>query len=319
MVALTEPRKPQTLMDAIRHFDRETARAYVQSIKWPDGPVCAKCGSVDALPIPTRQTYQCRDCRKQYSLTVGTIFAGTHLRLDQWCLAVWMIVNCRNGVSSCEIARNIDCKQQSAWHLLHRVRHCLQQDRSVQLGGMHRVVEADSTYIGGILSFMSYDRQQRAKASGGLHGAKSVVHAIKDRAAGTVRASVFSKETRHPERQEIIDNVATGSRLYTDAAYAYRWADGSVYRHHSVNHSAMEYVRGTVHTNGCENFFNCLRRGIKGTYIRPTPEHLEAYVDETVFRFNHRKETDWERFNRAMHLIVGKRLTYSELTDGAVR
>lgn len=306
-------------MEAVRYFDFETAREYIRSIVWPDGPVCPKCGSVDVAQLGARQLYQCRDCRKQTSLIAGTIMAGTHLRLDQWCLAAWMIVNCRNGVSSCEIARNIDCKQQSAWHLLHRLRHVIQQSHTGKLGDRGGVVEADGTFVGGILKFMSHERRERARKSGLPYGNKVAVHALKDRRTGMVRAKVFDTETFHPERQEIIDNVAYGARLYTDAHTAYKWAEGSVFRHQSVNHSALEYVRGTVHTNGCENFFNCLRRGIKGTYIKPTPAHLPAYVDEQVFRFNHRDESEWARFDAAMRLIVGKRLTYAALTDGAKR
>src|SRR5690606_32774735 len=122
---VAECKPPQTLLAAMRHFDPDTARRYVESIKWPGGACCPQCGSVNVGEIKSRARYQCREkgCRKQFSLYTGTIFEGTHLRLDQWVAGVWMIVNCRNGISSCEIARTIGCKQQSAWHLLHRVRH----------------------------------------------------------------------------------------------------------------------------------------------------------------------------------------------------
>lgn len=299
----------------MRHFTPEVADAYIRSIKWPEGPCCPGCGSIRIGEIKSRRRFQCREngCRKQFSLTTGTIFESTHLRLDQWIAGVWMIVNCKNGVSSCEIARAIGCKQQSAWHLLHRVRHVLQQDHGDQLSGE---CESDETFVGGLFKHMSQARRIRARAQG--RGAKSVVHAIKERKSGTVRAEVIPAAKSEYVRDAIMEHVAPGSHVYTDESTIYNWVPGSWYRHGSVNHQHT-YVEGSVHVNGCENFFNCLRRACKGTYIKPTAEHLGAYVDEAVFRFNHRKDTDWERFDRAMRMIVGKRLTYSELTDGGVR
>lgn len=319
MVALTAPEYPQTLQQAIRHFDPDTARAYIASIKWPDGPVCPKCGSVNVGAIKSRNRCQCREkgCRIQFSLTTGTIFESTHLGLDQWLLGVWMIVNCKNGVSSCEIARAIGCKQQSAWHLVHRIRHIIQQAHTGLIGGNNGPVEADSTFVGGLMKFMSHKRQAKARASY-LPKGKSTVHALKDRRSGTVRAKVLGRELASKIRAHVVENVAPHSRLYTDSNLKYHWAGNAQYFHEMVNHT-YEYVRGTVHTNGLECFFNCLRMGIKGTYIRPTPDHLTAYVDEQVYRFNHRHDTDWERFDRAMRQVVGKRLTYKTLTSGATR
>jgi len=321
MVALADSKTPNTLLAAMRHFTPDVAREYIAGIKWSDGVrPCPKCGSVNTAPLKSRGLNQCREkgCRKQFSLTVGTIFEGTHLRLDQWIAGIWLIANCRNGVSSCEIARTIGCKQQSAWHLLHRVRHVLAQEYTDKMGERFGSVEADLTYIGGLISNMSPGRIKRAMAHGRPYGNKMAVHAIRDRRSGNIRASALVHGAACPSKAEVWKHVARGARVYTDAAKAYRNI-GSVYRHEYVNHTAGEYVRGVVHTNGCENFFNCLRRMVKGTYIKPTADHLAAYVDEAVFRFNVRKLTEWERFDTAMRLIVGKRLTYSELTDGAKR
>jgi transposase-like protein len=308
-------KNPATLMQAMRHFDPETASRFVESIKWPDGPVCPKCGSVNVGRIVSRNRHQCREkgCRKQFSLTTGTIFESTHLNLDQWCVAVWMIVGCRNGVSSCEIARTIGCKQQSAWHLLHRCRELLQPQNEGQFAG---VVEADETFVGGLLKFVSPHRRRRAIAAGRLRD-KAVVHAMLERGSGRVRAEVIPAARTEFVRDAVLENVAQGSALYTDSSRVYDWASVT-YAHKTVNH-AIEYVKGPVHTNSLENYFNCLRRGLKGTYIRATPEHLPAYVNEQTFRFNNRKLSEWERFESAMRAIVGKRLTYSELTDGATR
>lgn len=315
MVALSTPKTPATLMQAMRHFTPEVSAAYVQSIKWPDGPCCPKCGSMNVGTIPARVRFQCREkgCRKQFSLTTGTIFEATHLKLDQWLIAAWMVVNCRNGVSSCEIARTIGCKQQSAWHLLHRLRHILTPEVSGMLSGE---VEADETFVGGLFKFMSESRRRRAEQNGRPNG-KSVVHAMKERGSGLVRAEVIPAARVEFVRDAVMENVEEGSKLYTDSASIYKWA-GDVYQHSTVNH-AEEYVRGDCHTNGLENYFNCLRRGLKGTYIKAHHEHLSAYVNEQTFRFNHRTLTDWERFECAMQKIVGKRLTYTTLTDGAER
>jgi transposase-like protein len=318
---IAERKNPATLLEAMRHFDCETARRYLESIKWPQGAFCPKCGSVNVGTIASRNGMrQCREkgCRCQFSLIKGTIMEGTHLRLDQWCMAVWMIVNCKNGVSSCEIARSIGCKQQSAWHLLHRVRHLLEQDFSQPMGANNAsAVECDSTFIGGLLKFMPYERQQRAMAKG--KWGKSVVHAVKERQTGRVRAEVIDPDLEKTAKDFVREHVAPGTTVYTDSGSEYKWLTKGGYRHEAVNHKAMEYVRGSVHTNGLESYFNCVRRGLKGTYIATSPEHLQAYVDEQTFRFNHRHETDWERFSATMALVVGKRLTYETLTYGATR
>lgn len=318
----TAPKPPSTLLDAMRHFDPETARRYVESIKWPEGPVCPKCGSQNVGDIKSRNgMQQCREktCRCQFSLTKGTIMEGTHLRLDQWIAAVWMIVNCRNGISSCEIARTIGCKQQSAWHLLHRVRHLLAQESDgTKMGSKFGVVEADTTFVGGSLEHISPWRKD-ARGLTDAYDNKSAVHAIKDRKSGKIRAHTIPSESPNHVEKLIYDNVAEWSILYTDKSRAYDVFSHRRYQHRTVNHRAGEYVRGKAHVNGLENFFNCLRRGLKGTYIRATADHLQAYVDEQVWRFNYREFSDWNRFDTAMHLIVGKRLTYKALTDGAVR
>jgi hypothetical protein len=311
---------PQTLMAAMRYYTPEVASAYIQLIKWPDGPVCPKCGSANVSAI-SRGRFQCREreCRHQTTLIAGTIFAGTHLPLEKWIAAVWMIVNCRNGVSSCEIARTIGCKQQSAWHVLHRVRVIMTEAQAEPFVG---VVETDTTLVGGLAKFMSEKR--RAALPKGRDGkphrlsGKTIVQAIRERHTGRVRAQVIDRENAETVRDLIVRNVRPGSRLMTDSAHPYKHLKAK-YTHESVNHFAGEYVRGDVTTNGCENFFNCLRRALKGTYIKATAEHLQPYVDEAAYRYNVRHLGEWDRFDAAMRQVVGKRLTYSELTGGAVR
>jgi transposase-like protein len=316
MVAPVE--NPRTLMEAMRHFDPDRAESFVASIKWPEGPHCPKCGSVNVGHIKSRRRYQCREkgCRRQFGLMVNTIMEDSHLPLDKWLIAVWMIANCRNGISSYEIARTIGCKQQSSWHLLHRVRHVLAAEHTDKLQGG---VEADSTLVGGLVVNMPR-RRRKMVTSRHPHANKTIVHALRERRTGNVRAVVVQDETTETVSALLDANVDRNACLFTDSAHVYNAARRALgFAHKTVNHGRKEYVRGEVHVNGCENFFNCLRRAVKGTYIRPSPEHLAAYVGEAVYRFNVRKESEWVRFNKAMQLIVGKRLTYSALTGGAIR
>lgn len=249
---------PKNLMQAIRLFaDADLAERYVASMKWPDAePICPKCGSVNIGRIKSRCRYQCREkqCRAQFSVTTGTVMESTHLRLEQWLLAVWMIVNCKNGVSSCEIARNVGCKQQSAWHLLHRVRHVLRQEHTTQFDGL---VEADDTLVGGLIGF-KHAKQRDRFWLGNDRAKKAVVHAIRERKSGLVRAEVVKRPG--DKKRHIYTHVARTAWLCTDSHTAYRRMRKR-YVHETVNHSKCEYVRRHVHTNGCENFFNCLRRG----------------------------------------------------------
>lgn len=316
---VAQDKLPQTLMDAVRHFTPDVADAYVASIKWPVDVCCARCGSLNVVRLRTRRVWQCREkgCRKQSTLLTGTILEGSHLRTDQWVLAIWQISNCKNGISSYELARAIGCKQQSAWHLLHRVRHLYQQNFAGQFGTQRGAVEADSTFVGGRLKWMSYERAEAAKARG--NQGKTQVHAIKDRRSSTVRATVTPEGVKHYAKSFLWENVHPSARVYTDEGREYDFCEYAFSSHKTVNHSALEYGRGPAHVNGLECYFNCLRRALKGTYIQVDPEHLQAYVDEATYRFNLRRLTDWERFEYAMKQIVGKRLTYLELTGGAKR
>lgn len=314
MVAFNE-KHPNALLAACRFFDVEKSAELVASVKWPSGACCPDCGSVNVGKIVSRAKWQCREkgCRRQFSLITDTIMEASHLRLDQWVMAVWMIANCRNGVSSCEIARHIGCKQQSAWHLLHRVRHLLQPVNDAPFRG---TVEVDETFVSGALKWMSEERRQRALQHG--HKGKTIVFGMYERLTGQVRAAVIPAATLKIVREQMLGNIEPGAEVHSDSARIYDWSDEH-FEHQSVNHGKGEYVRGNVTINALEGFFNCLRRGLKGTYIAASPEHLTAYVNEQVWRFNNRKLSEWDRFKSVMSLIVGKRLEYSTLTDGCTR
>jgi len=302
-------------MEAVRYFSNpEVAEEYAASVKWSDGPVCPKCGSVNIGRIKSRSKFQCREkgCRRQFTVKHDTIMEDSPLPIDKWLVAIWMIANCRNGASSCEIARTLGIKQQSAWHLLHRVRYAMRSGYHHRLNG---VVECDETFVGGRFKNMPAKRREAKRAEFG-HKGKTAVQVFLER-GGEVRGRVIPRANRKHLQAGVRQHVEPGAKLYTDAATAYSSLRGE-YDHEWVNHM-KEYVRDAVHVNSCENFFSLLRRGLKGTYVAVEPKHLERYVDEQAFRFNHRKESDWMRFDRLVRRIVGKRLEYRVLTGGAKR
>jgi transposase-like protein len=313
--------QPKTLIEAVRYFsDPNVCDGYIASIKWPNGdPVC-RCGSTEVAYMEKRRRFHCRKCRHQFSIKTGTIFESSPLSLSQWLVAAWMIANCKNGVSSCEIARALGIKQQSAWHLLHRIRYVIRPGwADYKLKGE---VESDTTYIGGRMKFKSRATRAKNTKHGGPSG-KASVHALLQR-GGEVRAMVVKRNTNveiHESDNVTLDicvrHVEPGAKLYTDQARAYTHAH-KVFDHEWVNHM-FEYVKGSCHTNSLENFFCLLRRALGGSYVSVDPQHLSAYIDEQSFRFNTRKESDWMRFDRLMRKVVNRRLMYHTLTGGKTR
>lgn len=311
-------REPQTLQEAIIYFsDPERAFDFAVRLRWPDGVVtCPRCGVAKNSFIKTRRLWFCYGCQKQFTLKVGTIFEDSALGLDKWMTAMWMLVNCRNGVSSHELARSLKITQKSAWFMLQRLRRALQEKSFVKLGGPGSEVEVDETFIGGKARFMHKDRRLKRKVREENWG-KAVVMGMLER-AGQVRTRVVPNRQKPALRDAIFDTIDAGSLVYTDQHPAYDAIDHD-YTHKVINH-LEHYVDGTVHTQGIENFWSLLKRGLNGTYVSVEPFHLFRYVDEQAFRFNNRKDafgakiSDAARFNIAMSQVLGKRLTYSELT-----
>jgi transposase-like protein len=309
---------PKTLQEAIVYFaDPQRAFDYAVKLRWPDGKVsCPRCGTEKHSFIKTRRIWFCYACKKQFTVKVKTIFEDSPLGLDKWMTAVWMLTNCKNGISSHELARSLGITQKSAWFMLQRIREALagrKFGRGKIGGGSGSEVEADETFVGGKLKNMHKDRRVRINQMGEQFKGKTVVQGMFDRELREVRATVVPNIKRETLQNEILGNVKYGTTVYTDDAVGYEKLH---YRfvHDVVNH-AETYVRGRVHTNGMENFWSLLKRGLRGTYVAVEPFHLIRYVDEQVFRFNHRRNTtDAQRFALAMSLVAGKRLTYSELT-----
>jgi len=312
--------EPKTLQEAIAYFaDPEKCFRYAVKLRWPSGEVsCPRCGDQKFSFIKTRRIWFCYTCKKQFTVKVKTIMEDSALGLDKWMAAIWMLANCRNGVSSHELARTLGITQKSAWFMLQRIREALAEQKfgRGKVGGPGGTVEADETFVGGKVSNMHARRRQKFQTIG-MPSDKAIVQGVFDRQLRKVRASVVPNVRRETLQSLLLKNIKYGSAIYTDSAVGYNKLLQN-FVHEVVNHT-QEYVRGQVHTNSIENFWSLLKRGLKGTYVCVEPFHLSRYVDEQVFRFNNRKDgdrkiSDAERFATAMSGLAGKRLTYSDLT-----
>jgi len=303
---------PETLQEAIRHFsDKKVCHDFMVSIRWPEGVFCPFCGSAEHSFISTRFMWQCKGCKKQFSSKVGTVFEDSPIGLDKWFVAMWLLANCKNGISSYELARDLGVTQKTGWFMLHRLRLAMKaRSFDKKLCG---VVETDETFIGGHLRNMHKSKRRAKRFSddkGPLRGTtgKTIVQAVLER-DGEVRAQVLSGLDADIRRAFIRAHVEKGTELMSDMGSS----QFTEFVHQYINHE-IEYVRGNVHTQGIENFWSLLKRGLKGTYVSVEPFHLSRYVDEQAFRFNNRKTTDADRFVKTLSQIAGRRLTYAQLT-----
>lgn len=301
-----------SLLQAIRHFgDKENCRKFMVQMRWADGVVrCPNCGSDDVVYLATQDRYKCygKHPKAQFSLKVGTIFEDSPIGLDKWLPAAWLVINCKNGISSYELHRDLGVTQKTAWFMLHRVRLAMQTGTfTTPLSGE---VEVDETFIGGKARNMHADKRAERIHGRGVTG-KAVVMGMLER-GGHVRVKVVAKRNKKTLQTEIKNNVAPGSEIFSDELLSY-WGLDQDFIHQIIN-DAEEYVRGNVHTNGMENFWSLLKRGLNGTYISVEPFHLFRYLDEQMFRYNYRDLSDAQRFQAVVKQIVGRRVTYAELT-----
>jgi len=307
-------KKLRTLQEAIVYFSNpDNCVAYTVSKRWPNGVTCPNCGSKEVKYMASRRVWQCknRHPKSQFSVKVGSIYEDSAIGLDKWLMATWMINSGKNGASSYEIHRAIGVTQKSAWFMSHRIRLAMQDEDSNQLSGQ---VQVDETFIGGKARNMHKDvKARRITGTGGKD--KVIVMGMLQR-GGKVKAGVIANRNVTTLHGAVIGSIAAGAEVITDELPSYRGLDSS-YVHNVINH-ANEYVKGHIHTNGVENFWSLLKRGLNGTYVAVRPFHLFRYIDEQVFRYNNRKDIgDGGRFDLCVSQGFGKRLTYKQLTGKA--
>jgi transposase-like protein len=310
-------KSPQTLQQAVIHFaNADNCLTYMVAHRWPNGVECPTCGRKDASYLANQKKWQCKSAhaKRQFTVKVGTIFEDSPLGLEKWLPCVWLIATAKNGVSSCEIARSLGVTQKTAWFMLHRIRKAMASGSLMKMGGNGGTVEVDETFIGGKARNMHVSK--RRKAMEYRHKGKTVVLGLLER-GGTVRTEIIEDRDKTTLHSLVKSNVEKGSELMTDEFLSY-WGLNAEYAHNVINH-AYEYAKGHIHTNGMENFWSLLKRGLNGTYVSVEPFHLFRYLDEQVFRYNNRatKEnpvTDSHRFSAVLSQVAGKRLTYAEVT-----
>lgn len=299
---------PKTLQEAVKYFsDKKTCIDFVASLRWADGvAVCPNCEATETSFLSTRNVWKCKKCKKQFSVKLGTIFEDSPIGLDKWLVAIWLIANAKNGISSYEIHRALGITQKSAWFVLHRIRTAMDVGSIEKMSG---TIEADETFIGGLSKNMhAWKRKEKEMKTGS--SSKTAVFGMVQR-GGKVRAKVVPNVKGETLIPILLENVEAGCEVFTDLADAYNPLRDN-FKHAAINHS-IEYVRENVHTNSIENFWSLMKRTIKGTYVSVAPEHLQKYVEEQSFRYNERKGNDQQRFFGVIKAISGKRLTYNQL------
>lgn len=310
----------KTLQQAIQHFsDYDNCREFMISVRWSDGKVrCPQCGSEKVTYLAKARVYRCYEDhpRVKFSLKVGTVFEDSPVPLEKWLPAVWLLVNCKNGVSSYEIHRALGVTQKTAWFMLHRIRLAVQSKSFMKLGGSGKEVEVDETFIGGKARNMHKSVKARRMIERGNHfDTKVIVMGMLERGK-EVRTQVVPDRVKQTVQPIIREHVSAGTALFTDEMGGYRGMPE--FTHQIIDH-AVRYVDGIVHTNGIENFWSLTKRTLGGTYVSVEPFHLFRYLSEQEFRYNNRGNkknpiNDGDRFRMAMSMIVGKRLTYTHLT-----
>lgn len=304
------------LNDLSKYFADETsARLFLERLRWPGGPRCPHCGSDKAYRLtpnpeskrPVRAgVCKCARCRKQFTVTVGTIFEDSHIPLSKWLLAIHLLCASKKGMSAHQLHRMLGVTYKSAWFMAHRIRYAMTQPPMERLLGADGVVEADETYIGGRTRGCDWRIEKK----------KVPVVALVER-SGEARAMALDRVTGENVRTILRQHVSGDARLYTDESNLYAGMSARFADHQTVCHSREEYVRGPVHTNTVEGFFSILKRGIHGVYHHVSRRHLPRYLDEFTFRYTNRTARGVEDGPRAMLAIIGsagKRLTFKAPT-----
>jgi transposase-like protein len=288
------------------------------SLRWPNGVICPHCAATEPSFLSTRNIWKCKACHKQFSVKVGTIFEDSPLGLDKWLPCLWMIANCKNGISSYEVARALGVTQKTGWFMLHRIRLAMQTKTFRKMGGGNGV-EIDETFIGGKARNMHSDKKARVITATGPLGKVAVMGLLERttrKAHSRVRVSVIKNTRKANVLPNVYANIKPGTKVYTDSMPSYENLS-ETFIHGVIDHS-IAYVDGKIHTNGLENFWSLLKRAVKGTYVSVEPFHLFRYLDEQAHRFNNRKDDDRGRFLDVLRNSIGRRLTYKALTGATL-
>jgi len=305
-------------------YDEDKAREALEAVRWPDGPICPHCGNSDQEKLAKIEgqkqshrpgLYYCNECKGQFTVTVGTVFERSKVPLTKWWMAAHLMNSGKNGVSAHEIHRSIGVTYKTAWFMMHRIRTAVQESSFVKLPNSGAPVEVDETFIGGKARNMHLDkRERRITGTGGKD--KTIVFGALER-GGKVHTIIVKDRKKAGLQACVKEHVKAGAVLYSDALASY---DGLAqeYAHKVIDH-AEKYVDGQIHTQGLDNFWSLLKRGLNGTYVSVEPFHLFRYLDEQMFRYNYRgnrehKISDADRFNMVLSQVAGKRLTYQQVT-----
>lgn len=285
----------------------EKCREFLEVQRWGDEPACVHCGSTNVCRFETdKKTFKCREkeCRKKFTVTVGTIYENTKIPLTKWFLATYILSVHSKGISSLQLATWLGITQKSAWFLNHRIREML-ADKSPEL--LNEIVEVDETYVGGKVSNKHVSKRKLYKQ---LDNKTMVLGAVQRK--GRVKTKVIPQTNSENIEKTISEFVEPNTRMLTDEHRAYNKLHEN-YQHERVNHRSKEYVRGDVHTNTIEGYWNVLKKQIHGIHHFVSPKHLQRYCDESAFRYNNRELAQDERFADAIAKCEG-RLTYNALT-----
>lgn len=292
-----------------KHFhDEDAAFAYVEKRLWPTGPHCPHCGGVERLGKLKGKTtraglWKCYQCRKPFTVRMGTIFESSHVPLHIWLQAMYLIAGSKKGISSNQLHRILGVTLKTAWFLSHRIREAMREGDLTPFGGDGGAVEVDETYIG----------RKKGKPIRGAYHHKMAVLGLVDRDSGRCRLFHVEKASGSNIQPIVLANLSREARLMTDESMMYRKIGREFAEHSAVHHYEKEYVRGDVTTNTVEGAFSIFKRGMRGVYQHCAEKHLHRYLAEFEFRYSHREATgcdDEARANRLLSGVVGKRLTY---------